>query len=70
MVVQQSPALVLRVGPAAASLAMGENELRERLRAGEISHYTTPGGHYRIPVAALEAFGARRCEESRLEAAS
>ena len=49
-------------------LAMGEDDLRDLLRAGEVQHYCTPGGHYRIPVWALEEFTHRRCAETRADA--
>ncbi len=61
---------VLKVAEAAEVLATGENELRALLHAGELSHYTTPGGHYRIPAWAIDDYTRRKCEETRLEAAS
>ncbi len=59
--------LVLRVSEAASALATGEDEVRHLLRSGELASYRTPGGHWRIPTRALEAFIERRVSE---EAAS
>ena len=59
-----SPSRVaLRSRPAAESIGMNEKDFRALLRSGEIEFYTTPGGHFRIPVWALEAYTRRRVEE-------
>ena len=56
--------LVLRTTEAAAQLAIGEDDLRALLRAGEIMSYTTPGGHYRVPAYALNEYVQRKVLES------
>ena len=68
MVAEQVTQLVLRVSTAALALAVGEDELRDLLRAGQIDHYRTPGGHFRVPAWAIEEYTRRRCEETRYEA--
>lgn len=62
---QNGDTLVVRTPEAARRLAMSEDDLRALLHAGEIDHYTTRGGHFRVPVVALEAYVARRCAEER-----
>ncbi len=62
-------AAVLKVAAAAEALAIGENAVRALIHAGELSYYALSGGHYRIPLWAIEEYTRRRCEATRLEAA-
>ena len=69
MTAEQVPQLVFHTSESAHALSMGEDELRNLLRAGEIEHYRTAGGHFRVPRWALEEYTRRRCAETRAEAA-
>ncbi|MEW6470938.1 MAG: MobF family relaxase [Actinomycetota bacterium] len=46
------------VKAAAARLALSEDAVRKKLRRGELAGEKTPRGHWRIPVAAIEAHQA------------
>ena len=64
MVTTDVQVAVLRLKPAAQFLAMNEKDLRRLLHAGEIEHYQTPGGHFRIPVTAPENYTRRKMAET------
>ena len=42
-------------------------ELRRLLHAGEIQGYRTRGGHWRLPLAGVEAWIQRRCDETAMD---
>jgi excisionase family DNA binding protein len=47
---------LLKTSQAAAFLAVNERTLRDYLRSGLLASQRLPGGHYRIPIEALEQF--------------
>ena len=59
--------LVFKTPAAAKAVSLSEDEMRRLAHAGEIPHFTTPGGHLRFPVEGLREFLARRVEERRHE---
>ena len=50
----------LTTGQAARVLSVCPNTIKRWIASGDLPAYTTPGGHYRIPVAAFESFLAER----------
>ncbi|HEY5343388.1 MAG TPA: helix-turn-helix domain-containing protein [Solirubrobacteraceae bacterium] len=47
---------LLSTGEAAAELGVHERTLRRYLSSGQLRYRRLPGGHYRIPVEAIEEF--------------
>lgn len=55
--------LVLRVSEAAELLSVGQDEMRQLLRCGEVLGYRTAGGHWRVLSASVQEYVRRRCQE-------
>jgi|GEM_PF-7080879 len=59
--------LVLRVPEAASLLAIGQDEMRHLLHAGEVAGFRTGGGHWRVSTASLHEYVERRCQQNSQE---